>query len=164
MLFPSISTAENFSPESRVWVYVANRPLDDAEIEMAKSALHDFIRQWTAHNQALKAVAEVFSGQFILLMVDESQAGASGCSIDKSVHFLETLGQRLHVDFFERMLFAWADGNTLQFGDRETLRQRASASQIDDKTLMVNTLVQNKKDLQEKWLLPFGQSWHRRLI
>ncbi len=164
MLFPTIAGAEDFSPESRVWVYTASRPLEDGELRTAQEALNHFVRQWTAHNQALKAVAEVFQNQFVILMVDESQAGASGCSIDKSVHFLETLGQRLHVDFFERMLFAWTEGNSLQFGDRETLRRQAGEAKIDDQTLMVNTLVQNKKDLQEKWLLPFGKSWHRRLI
>lgn len=164
MLFPSIVNAENFAPESRVWVYVASRSLDDAEVQIAREALTTFVRQWTAHNQALKAVAEVFQNRFIILMVDESQAGASGCSIDKSVHFMENLGQRLRVDFFERMLFAWAEGDTLRFGDRDTLRIRANDAQINEETLMVNTLVQSKKDLQEKWLLPFGQSWHRRLI
>ncbi|MCK6691969.1 MAG: hypothetical protein L6Q97_07690 [Thermoanaerobaculia bacterium] len=164
MLFPTIAGAEDFSPESRVWVYTASRPLEVAEVRTAQEALNHFVRQWTAHNQALKAVAEVFQNQFVILMVDESQAGASGCSIDKSVHFLETLGQRLHVDFFERMRFAWADGGTLHFSDRDTLRARVGESKISDNTLMVNTLVQNKKELQEKWLIPFSQSWHRRLI
>lgn len=164
MLFPSIANAENFSPESRVWVYTANRPLTDAEAQTARDALNAFVRQWTAHNQALKATAEVFQNQFVLLMVDQSQAGASGCSIDKSVHFLETLGQRLHVDFFERMRFAWAEGDHLRFGDRAALEIQAREAKIDDSTLMVNTLVQNKQELKEKWLIPFSQSWHRRLV
>lgn len=164
MHFPAIASADDFSPESRVWVYITDRPLEDAEVQVAQDALNTFVRQWTAHNQALKATAEVFGNQFVILMVDESQAGASGCSIDKSIHFLEALGHQLRVDFFERMRFAWVDGNSLQFGDREAIRVRAQTGQSDGNTLMVNTLVQTKKDLQEKWLTPFAQSWHRRLI
>lgn len=164
MITPAIATAEGFAPESRVWVYTTNRPLTAPEEQTVRDALSTFVQQWTAHDQALRATAEVFQHQFVILMVDETHAGASGCSIDKSVHFLESLGQRLQVDFFERMRFAWVDGDRLQFGDREILRERVSNTQVGNDTLLVNTLVQNKKDLQEKWLMPFAQSWHRRLV
>lgn len=164
MHFPSIASADEFSPESRVWVYITDRPLEDAEVQATQDALNAFVRQWTAHNQALKATAEVFRNQFVILMVDESQAGASGCSIDKSIHFLEALGHQLRVDFFERMRFAWVESGSLKFGDRDAMRLRVKEEQPDNNLLMVNTLVQTKKDLQEKWLTPFAQSWHRRLV
>ena len=165
MFIPSLATSTaGFSPESRVWVYTTSRPLTNPEVQVAQDALNAFVRQWTAHDQALKAVAEVFQNQFVILMVDETQAGASGCSIDKSVQFLERLGQHLNVDFFERMRFAWLAGDALQFGNRQEFGNAVEKSTIEDNTLVVNTLVQNKKDLQEKWLVPFAQSWHRRLV
>ena len=163
MLTPNLAAAEEFSPESRVWVYTANRPLTDAEAQASQQALDNFVQQWTAHNQALKASAEVFQNQFVILMVDETGAGASGCSIDKSVHFLEALGQKLKVDLFERMRFAWVQNEQLQFAGRAELAEQVQNSAITENTLMVNTLVQNKKELQENWLLPFAKSWHRRL-
>lgn len=164
MLQPALATAPGFAPESRVWVYTANRPLTDTEAQYIREALHDFSHRWTAHNQALKAAAEVFQNQFILLMVDETQAGASGCSIDKSIHILEALGHQLGVDLFERMRFAWVENDALQYADRTGLAARVADSSIQPETLMVNTLVQTKSDLQEKWLVPFAQSWHRRIV
>jgi len=50
---------------------------------------------WTAHNNQLKAKGEIRYNRFLILIVDESQAGASGCSIDKSVPFYETAGTTL---------------------------------------------------------------------
>lgn len=164
MLIPNLANANDFAPESRVWVYTASRPLSDAEVRQAQDLLSQFVRQWTAHDRALKAAAEIFERQFVILMVDETQAGASGCSIDKSVHFLETLGQQLGVDLFERMRFAWVQGQTLEFADRTKLNANVQNAVIQDHTLMVNTLVQSKKDLQQQWLVPFAQSWHRRLV
>ncbi len=163
MLTPNLATADGFSPESRVWVYTASRLLSDDEVQTAQTALNIFVQQWTAHNQALKAAAEIFENQFVILLVDESQAGASGCSIDKSVHFLEALGQKLNVDLFERMRFAWVQNEALQFAGRADFSAQVQQAKITDNTLMVNTLVQNKKELQENWLLPFSKSWHRRL-
>jgi len=164
MLVPALATAAGFSPESRVWVYTASRTLTDAEVQTVQSALDYFVRQWTAHDQALKAAAEVFQKQFILLMVDETQAGASGCSIDKSVHFLEDLGVRLGIDLFERMRFAWVSGGALEFADRPRLIAEVHNAAIQDGTLMVNTLVKNKQELAQHWLVPFERSWHRRLV
>ncbi len=97
-------------------------------------------------------------------MVDETQAGASGCSIDKSVHFLENLGAQLNVNFFERMRFSWLADNSLHVADRDAFGAQVQNHRITNDTLVVNTLVQTKKELAEKWLLPFGQSWHRRLV
>ncbi|MEQ1743941.1 MAG: ABC transporter ATPase [Saprospiraceae bacterium] len=162
-LQPSLATAD-YAPESRVWVYAANRALTDAETQFIREALHDFTRQWTAHNQALRAAAEVFQNQFILLLVDETLAGASGCSIDKSTHVLEALGHQLGIDLFDRMRFAWVEDDRLRFSDRNGLIASVESSEIQPDTLMVNTLVQTQRDLQEKWLVPFSQSWHRRIV
>ena len=163
-LLPKTASLPGFSPESRIWVYVSSRPLTEAEAESAQKQLNAFCQQWTAHNQSLMANAEVFNQQFVVLMVDESRAGASGCSIDKSVHFLETLGANLQVDFFERMRFAWVDEQgAFQFGNKAELAAAVNAQHINEHTLMANPLVQTKQEFNEKWLLPFHQSWHRRI-
>ncbi len=128
-----------------------------------EQALIAYVRQRTAHNQALLAKAEVFQNQFVILMVDETRAGASGCSIDKSVHFFEGLGQELDVDFFERMRFAWVENGEMSFAERAEFAANVGSKRISEETLVVNTMAQTKRDLEEKWLLPFGKSWHRRL-
>ncbi len=164
-MLPTIANEPNYAPESRIWVYTSDRRLTDQESRQVQSALDVFTKEWTAHNQSLKAISEVFENQCILFMVDESQAGASGCSIDKSVHFLEELGRHLKVDFFERMRFAWIDEQgKLQFNGRPELAEARKNGQITDQTPMLNTLVQTRQEMLERWLLPFGESWHRRVL
>ena len=147
-----------------MWIYTTDRPLTDGEVVIAQQALDAFARQWTAHNQALQAKAEVFQRQFVILMVDESRAGASGCSIDKSVHFLEQLGLELGADFFERMRFAWIENDEMLFAGRPEFAAHIGNGRISDETPVANTLAQTKQELAEKWLVPFGKSWHRRLF
>jgi len=162
---PILVNDSTFSPDSRVWVYTSNRPLTGEESAFAQKKLDAFCQQWTAHNQALLAKAEVFEDQFLVLMVDETQAGASGCSIDKSVHFLEQLGEEIGAYFFERMRFAWVDEEgKMQFANRSEFIALAHSGSINPETLMANTMVQTKSELAEKWLVPFGKSWHKRLV
>ncbi len=164
-MLPTLAHDPQLAPDSRVWVYTANRRLTPAEVDVTRQQLEEFVHSWTAHNQALKAKAEVFEDQFLILSVDESQAGASGCSIDKSVHFLEQLGQHLGLDWFERMRFGWVDADgQLRMADRTEFAALLQTGVITDNTLVVNTLVQKRQELADKWLVAYGKSWHRRMF
>ena len=52
------------SPESRVWIYQSNKPFDKNQQDQLAIQLDQFAQQWTAHNQALAAPAEIFHHQF----------------------------------------------------------------------------------------------------
>lgn len=162
---PKLAQLDAFAPESKLWIYVAERPLREEEEQWAAQQLNAFTTQWTAHNQALLATSEVFDNQVVVLMVDETRAGASGCSIDKSVHFLEQMGAHIGVDFFDRMTFGWlSDEGDMRFSKRDALADLVKQGTVHAETLMLNTLAQCKKDFEGNWLLPFGKSWHRRLV
>src|SRR6202000_155504 len=99
-----------FSENSRVWIYQADRKLTDAEATEIQQYLSQFAQQWTAHNHQLKAKGEVRYNRFLILVVDETQAGASGCSIDKSVHFMQEIEKRFGINLFDRFNLAYRDG------------------------------------------------------
>ena len=163
-LLPRMANESGFAPGSRIWVYICDREMTDAEAQFVEQQALAFCKNWTAHSQALRASAEVFHKRVLLLLVDETRAGASGCSIDKSVHFLEYLGTAMKVDFFDRMQFAWVEGGGFRFGDRALLAQALAEGQIEESTLMLNTLIAQKDSFSEKWLLPWGKSWHKQLV
>ncbi len=94
---------ENLSPDSRLWLYQANRPLSPTEIVWAKEQIENFTAEWAAHGHQLKAAGDVLNPYFIALAVDLTHENASGCSIDSSVRFVKALGQELNIDFFNRL-------------------------------------------------------------
>jgi len=72
-------------PDSaRIWIYQANRTFTDAEMAEIRTDLEAFLTQWTAHGADLKAGYELPYSRFIVLGLDQTHAGASGCSIDAS--------------------------------------------------------------------------------
>jgi hypothetical protein len=163
--FPHLAGAEAYHPQSRLWVYIANRPLSDQEVNQTEEALAAFCRQWTSHNQQLKATAELFNRRILILMVDESLTGAGGCSIDKSVHFLESLGKQLHIDFFDRMQFAWLnDAGEMTVSNRSEFQNLLNEGVIKADTPVVNSLVHTRAEMAEKWLQPYSDSWMPRLF
>lgn len=153
-----------FSENSRVWVYQADRQLNNTETEQIKAELDAFTTNWTAHNHQLKAKAEVRYNRFLILIVDESQAGASGCSIDKSVHFMKHLEQEFNINLFDRFNLAYREGDAVLSAPRHAFEDMIRQNSISKQTIVFNNMVQNLSELQTKWEVPFKDSWHIQLF
>lgn len=153
-----------FSSHSRVWVYQSDRKLTDAETLQAQVLLDNFTTGWTAHNNQLLAKAEIRYNRFLILFVDESQAGASGCSIDKSVNFMKQLEQHFGINLFDRFNLAYRDGEEILSVPRHQFEDLLKAGKINTETIVFNNLAQNLTELQTKWEVPFKDSWHIQLF
>jgi hypothetical protein len=153
-----------FSQNSRVWVYQANRKLSDAETAQIQEATDGFVTGWTAHNNQLKAGAEIRYNRFIILIVDEGQAGASGCSIDKSVHFIKHLEQQFNISLLDRFNLAYREGTEVLSAPRHVFENLIKQGAINTDSIVFNNMVQNLHELQTKWEVPFKDSWHVQLF
>ena len=153
-----------FSENSRVWIYQSNKQLSDTEVNTLQQQLDSFTTGWTAHNNQLKAKAEIRYNRFIILIVDESQAGASGCSIDKSVNFMKQIEQQFGINLFDRFNLAYRSDGQVVSVPRHTFEELLVNKTIDTDTIVFNNMVQNLTELETKWEVPFKDSWHIQLF
>jgi hypothetical protein len=153
-----------FSENSRVWVYQANKKLSETEVQQIKILLDNFTTSWTAHNNQLKAKGEIRYNRFLILIVDEGQAGASGCSIDKSVNFIKQLEQQFNINLLDRFNLAYREGNEVLSAPRHDFEAMLKQGSINTNTIVFNNMVQNLKELETKWEVPFKDSWHIQLF
>lgn len=149
---------------SKVWVYHASKVIPEEKIPEIKQHISDFVGRWVSHDDALKAYGNIFHNRFLCLFVDETQAGASGCSIDGSVRFIKNLGVHYDVDFFDRMIFSYIDNNEVFTVKRPELKALYSEGKISDTTLFFDALVKNKEQFISNWLVPLEDSWMKRMV
>jgi hypothetical protein len=153
-----------FSEQSRVWIYQSDRELYDDEVKQLHEILNKFVSEWTAHNHQLKAKAEIRYNRFLILIVDENQAGASGCSIDKSVNFIKRLEQEFKINLLDRFNLAYREGEKVLSAPRDEFEELLRSGKINSNTIVYNNLVQNLEQLETKWEVPFKDSWHNQLF
>lgn len=146
-------------PQARVWVYQASRLLDEGEILPLLPRLAAFAESWTSHGQQLAASAEFLHRQFLVIGLDEAVAGASGCSIDASVRFMQELEQRLGVTLLEKSRMAFLVRGQVQLLSRPELRAAIAAGQLTADTLYFNNTLATKRELDAQWPAPAGQTW-----
>lgn len=151
--------------DARVWIYQAERPLSDDEISQIQSACDEFVADWQTHGSDLAGFNQVYFDRFIVFFVNPGPANASGCSIDSSIHFIQTLEKQYRISLTGRTNVAIMDGNGQVYSMPLSEMPRAyREGEVTDDTLVFNNLVANKKEMEEGWILPLGESWHKRMI
>ena len=155
---------ESLPPTTRVWIYQASTPFAEQEIPAIREQIKAFAQDWVSHNRALRSYGDVWHDRFVVLMVDESRAGASGCSIDASVHFVQDLAEATGVDLFDRMVFTYRADRAIKSAPREEFARLYADGVIDDDTLVFDNLVQTKADFETHWEKRLADSWHARMV
>ncbi|MBK8700235.1 MAG: hypothetical protein IPN29_12175 [Saprospiraceae bacterium] len=125
------------APESKVWIYQADREITMEELDKMRPRVYDFVEEWTSHSQELMSYGNIFHQHFLALFVDESISGASGCSIDRSVHFVSSLGADFGIDFFGRDRFFYLQEEVVKSVAIQEFGTAYSAQKITDETLFL---------------------------
>ena len=155
---------ENFSPDSRVWIYQSSRLFTLNEALAIEDLLNEFTAKWLSHGEPVKGAGYLFFGQFIILMADEKATGVSGCSTDSSVRLIKDIEQRFGVNMFDRVTLAFAVKDKVQLLPLSQLQYAFDNRFIDSHTLYFNNLVQTRAELENNWLIPIKDSWLSKKI
>ena len=150
---------EDFDAFSKVWIYQSSRLFGFGEALEIEEMMEDFVSSWNSHGAKLKGYANMFFGQFIVLMADETQAGVSGCSTDSSVRLIKTIEAKFKVDMFNRQNLAFVIKDKVQLLPLSQLKYAVENNFINADTLYLNNLVQTKAELENNWIVPVRNSW-----
>lgn len=149
---------------SRLWIYHSKRKFTSREMEIISESLSAFTSDWMAHGIPLVSSFDIRLDQFIVLAVDEEQHGASGCSIDGSTRAMKELEQKLGFDLFERAQVSFLRDNGLVTLPLKDLKEAAHAGEWTAGSLVVNTLVATKGELEASFVIPAGKTWLNRYL
>jgi len=149
---------------SRIWIYQCNRTFSKEELEEIRLSLSNFLEEWTAHGSSLKAGFEMPYNRFIVIGLDQSSASASGCSIDASVHFIQSLEQKYEVDLLDKMNVSYKNGAFVAYKPLKDFKKMAKEKAVSKKTVVFNNLVTTKQEYEENWEVPISESWHSRFL
>lgn len=155
---------KDLSPSSRLWIYQANRSFTEEEIEQISKDIETFLDAWVAHGQDLKTSYLIKYKRFIIISVDESQSSATGCSIDRMVHFIQGLEQEYKVDLLDKMNVSYKHGEFLAYKNLMDFKKMVKNKAVNANTIVFNNLVATKQEFEEYWEVPLKESWHSRFL
>ncbi|PVW15646.1 ABC transporter ATPase [Marixanthomonas spongiae] len=159
-----LTAFENLPNDSRIWIYQSNRKFTDEEVAEIEIKTEAFLKEWTAHGTDLQAGFELKHNRFIVIGLNQSIAAASGCSIDASVRFIQSLEKEYNVDLMDKMNVTFYTGEYIAHKPLADFRKMAKNRSVSKNTVVFNNLVNTKQEYLENWEVPAKESWHNRFL
>ncbi|MDM1072741.1 hypothetical protein HX001_09580 [Empedobacter brevis] len=153
----------NLADDSRIWIFQANRKFSVEEKQAITAKLNNFIADWNAHGAELLADFDLPYDQFIVVGVDENQATASGCSIDKLTKIVREIDADYAFDLLNRMLVAYENEQEVFIEKLPTFKQKVKEGEIKN-VKVFNNGISSLNDFKQNWLLPIEESWAKTLL
>ena len=149
---------------SRIWVFQSNRKFFANELVEIEKSLSLFLENWTAHKVELKVAYTIKYDRFIIIALDESINAATGCSIDKCVHFIKDLENKYEIDLLDKMNISFKQGDYISYKSIVDFKKLVKNKSVSKNTIVFNNLVLDIKDFNENWEVPATKSWHARFF
>ena len=151
--------------DSRTWVFGADRTLNEKQSQELMPEVDRFLVSWNAHGAPLTVGRDLKYGRFLTVAVDQSTAGASGCSIDGLFRTLKSLEPKLGASLVTSGLVFFRDSKgAIQSVDRETFTQLGADGQIVGDTQVFDPTVTTLREWRARFELPLRHSWHAKLV
>lgn len=153
-------------PDSaRVWVYGADKPLNEEGEQKLLSAVDEFLSRWAAHGVPLHSARRWDDDRFLTIAVDSEREGASGCSIDGLYRTLKTLAPSVGAEIVTSGLVYYRGGDgKINAVSRDEFCNRATKGEITGDTEVFDLSVTSLNEWRSRFRSRAADSWHASLM
>lgn len=155
---------ESLPEESKIWIYQSNRKFSDDEMTEIEMALQTFLQNWAAHGTSLESSYQLKYNRFIILAVNQEIQNATGCSIDASVVFIQSLEKKYNVDLLDKMNVTFKLGEHIAHKPLIDFKKMVKDKAVTENTIVFNNLINTIEEFNESWEVPAVDSWHSRFF
>lgn len=152
------------SDASRIWLYQSDQKFSEQQLQRLRKDLATFLTSWTAHGANLSAGFEIKYDRFIVIGLDQSEAAASGCSIDSQVRFIIALQEELGVDLLDKMNVTYYQNDRIHYKTLLDFKKMIKEGAVGKNTVVFNNLVATIGEYKTNWEIPAKDSWHSRFL
>ena len=154
---------ENLPDASRVWVFGSDRPLTEAGTTTLLERVDEHLKNWKAHGAPLTVGSQLRDNRFLVVAVDQSTAGATGCSIDGLFRVLQGLEAKVGASLVGGGKVFYRDANAVvQSATRDQVAALVQSGAITKDTVVFDTTLTDlgafrsgfEKRAKESWIKP----------
>ena len=144
--------------QARIWLYASEKALTQSQQDYILNIISEELKGWNAHKQPLTAGVAILENHFIVVALDESKNGASGCSIDTLQKTIQKIEKEFSISLMNRLnVFCKIEDEILSMPSFKL------GSLADKDTLFYDLTILTKNDLNT-YLKPISEGWCAHLI
>lgn len=156
---------ESLPDSSRIWIFGSDRPVTGAAADTLLGEVDQFLDAWRAHGQPLRTGRLWTDGRFLVIGVDQSDAHASGCSIDGLFRRLQQLEGTIGARLVGGGRVYYRDhGGAAQSVDRAELDSLVSRGEVGPDTVVFDTSITDLGEWRARFERPARKTWVADLL
>ena len=157
---------DSLPDSARVWCFAAEPEPGPRETARLLDAMQAFLDGWTAHRAELAAALDWWHQRFLLVGLDESQVGASGCSIDALMGCLSALESELGIRLTDSSPVWYRDSeHRIRSVARDEFRRLSEEGVVGPDTRVFDLTMTDVGTARASRLeRRTAESWHARLL
>jgi hypothetical protein len=151
---------ETLPDASRVWIFGSDRPLTEEGTTALLRGVDDHLTNWKAHGEPLTVGSQFLYERFLVVAVDQSTAGATGCSIDGLFRVLQGLEAQVGANLVGggRVFYRGAEG-VVQATSRDQLADLVASGAITKNTVVFDTSITDLGNFRSGFEKRAKESW-----
>jgi hypothetical protein len=156
---------ETLPDSSRVWVFGSDKLLTDEGTKLLLDGVDAHLADWKAHGAPLTVGREWRDGRFLIVAVDQSTAGASGCSIDGLFRVLQQLERTAGANLVGGGRIFYRDNHgVVQSATRDEVAALAQSGVISKDTVVFDTTLTDLGTWRACFERRAKESWVKDLL
>jgi hypothetical protein len=156
---------ENLPDASRVWVFGSDQPLTEEATTTLMKGVEAHLANWKAHGAPLTVGSQLRDKRFLVVAVDQSTAGATGCSIDGLFRVLQGLEKQVGTSMVGGgRVFYRGEAGTVQSASRDEIPALAQSGAITKDTVVFDTTITDLGAFRSGFEKRAKESWIRELM
>ena len=156
---------DSLPDSARIWVFGSDRPVTGPAAERLLGEVDRFLGEWRAHGAPLRCARLWADHRFLVVGVDQSDANASGCSIDGLFRALQGLEREIGARL--------VGGGRVYYRDQAGVAQSAARAELDDlvargvigpDTVVFDTSITDLGEWRARFEQPARKTWVGELM
>src|SRR6185437_2319196 len=143
---------DSLPASARVWIFASDAPLTGDRAARLLAEVDGYLAQWKAHGHPLTCGRTWRDDRFLAVAVDQSNAYASGCSIDGLFRMLQTLQPALGKSMVGGGQVHYRDPTgALRSATREAFAALSSTGDVTNETPVFDTTVATAGEWRDRF-------------
>lgn len=143
---------DSLPDSARVWIFGSDKRLSDEAAGTLMRDVGDHLANWKAHGEPLTVASRLLDDRFLVIAVDQSTSGASGCSIDGLFRVLQAVQSKLGANLVGGGRLFYRDGQgDVQCAPRADLDDLRASGAITPDTVVFDTTITDLGTFRRKF-------------
>ncbi|MDP3313643.1 ABC transporter ATPase [Lutibacter sp.] len=150
--------------DAKLFIFPSSRKFYEIELLEINSLVTAFLNKWESDEIPFNCSYEIRYDRFIIIVVDVSITPLSLENHDALISLILQIEQKYEVLLLDKINVCYKQGEYVQYKELKEFKLLIKNNSVSKNTIVFNTMLNTKEELEFDWEINIMDSWLGRLL